>query len=71
MYSFLQTCLLFRSKSFCPGKFLKFVEMPGSLTICPLLTASADFIHSFIYFSFCGSIQDYKIHLDMEIVKFA
>ena len=22
-------------------------------------------------FSFCGSVQDYKIHMDMEIVKFA
>jgi len=22
-------------------------------------------------FSFCGSVHDYKIHMDMEIVKFA
>jgi hypothetical protein len=44
MFSFLQTCFLFRPKSFCPGKFFKFVEMPGSLTICPFLTASADFV---------------------------
>ena len=26
---------------------------------------------SFNLFSFCGSIQDYKIHMDMEIVIFA
>jgi len=28
-------------------------------------------IMSYYLFSFCGSIQDYKIHMDMEIVKFA
>jgi len=27
-------------------------------------------IISYHLFSFCGSIQDYKIHMDMEIVKF-
>ena len=28
-------------------------------------------IISYYLFSFRGSVQDYKIHMDMEIVKFA
>jgi len=42
------------------------IKLRNALNLCSTVSYHSTFYH---LFSFCGSLQDYKIHMDMELAK--